>query len=211
MLQGDVYGKAAVIMIFGYARVSTARQHEDRQTEALLEFGIPPDRIYVDKMSGKDTNRENYQRLRNDILREGDTLVVKELDRLSRSKSDIKAELEYFNKLRIRVVILDIPTTKIEYENTNKWVFELINNILIEVLGSLAEEERNKISRRQREGIDSAKKKGTRFGRPSISKPRNWNSVIESMKNGEITAVQAMSSLKLKKTTFYKLLKEHNE
>ena len=136
-------------MVFGYARVSTKQQNEDRQLAALKEYGVADSCIYIDKESGKNLQREQYQILRNAILREGDTLVIKELDRLSRNKSDIKAELEYYRQMKIKVVILDIPTTKTTYENENKWVGDMITAVLIEVLSSMAEQERLKIRKRQ--------------------------------------------------------------
>lgn len=192
-------------MVFGYARVSTKQQNEDRQLAALKEYGVADNCIYIDKESGKNLQREQYQILRNAILREGDTLVIKELDRLSRNKSDIKAELEYYQQMKIKVVILDIPTTKITYENENKWVGDMITAVLIEVLSSMAEQERLKIRKRQAECIAIAKKQGKKFGRPKVNKPSNWNSVIIALDRGEITAVEAMKKLRLKKTSFYKL------
>lgn len=192
-------------MVFGYARVSTKQQNEDRQLAALKEYGVADNCIYIDKESGKNLQREQYQILRNAILREGDTLVIKELDRLSRNKSDIKAELEYYQQMKIKVVILDIPTTKITYENENKWVGDMITAVLIEVLSSMAEQERLKIRKRQAEGIAIAKKQDKKFGRPKVNKPSNWNSVIIALDRGEITAVEAMKKLRLKKTSFYKL------
>ena len=96
--------------IYGYARVSTREQNEDRQIEALTKFGVPFENIIVDKCSGKDTEREGYQYLKRQILRNGDTLVIKESDRLSRNKDDIKHELEEFKQKGIRIKILDIPT-----------------------------------------------------------------------------------------------------
>ena len=192
-------------MVFGYARVSTKQQNEDRQLAALKEYGVADNCIYIDKESGKNLQREQYQILRNAILREGDTLVIKELDRLSRNKSDIKAELEYYQQMKIKVVILDIPTTKITYENENKWVGDMITAVLIEVLSSMAEQERLKIRKRQAEGIAIAKKQCKKFGRPKVNKPSNWNSVIIALDRGEITAVEAMKKLRLKKTSFYKL------
>ena len=194
-------------MVFGYARVSSSGQNEDRQITALKEFGVSEKNIYTDKVSGKNLEREQYQKLRNDILRSGDTLVVKELDRLSRNKADIKRELEFYKEIGVQVVILNIPTTKIEYNSENNWVVEMINNVLIEVLGSLAEEERNKIKSRQKEGISEARKRGVRFGRPQVKKPPEWDKVLKQVDSGEITAVQAMKKLRLKKTTFYKLKK----
>lgn len=192
-------------MVFGYARVSTKHQNEDRQIEALMEYGVAKECIYTDKESGKNLEREKYQLLRNEKLRKGDTLVVKELDRLSRTKSDIKRELEYFKNLGVRVIILDIPTTKIEHDSDNLWVIDMVNSILIEVLGSLAEEERKKIRRRQNEGIEAAHKKGVKFGRPCVKKLANWDTVMDSLEKGDITAVEAMRRLRLKKTSFYKL------
>ena len=186
-------------MVFGYARVSTKQQN------ALKGYGVADNCIYIDQESGKNLQREQYQILRNAILREGDTLVIKELDRLSRNKSDIKAELEYYQQMKIKVVILDIPTTKITYENENKWVGDMITVVLIEVLSSMAEQERLKIRKRQAEGIAIAKKQCKKFGRPNVAKPPNWNSVIIAPDRGEITAVEAMKKLRLKKTSFYKL------
>ena len=198
-------------MMFGYGRVSSRQQNEDRQVEALISFGIPPDNIYIDKESGKSLDRVNYQRLRNDVLREGDTLVVKELDRLSRNKSDIRAELEYYKQRSIRVIILDIPTTCMTIEEGNKWVLDMVSTILIEVLGSIAEAERLKIRKRQAEGISAAQSKGVRFGRKPVRKPKNWGTVYSSWKNGNISAVEAMHRTRLKKTTFYRLAKETAE
>ncbi len=101
---------------YGYARVSSREQNEDRQLEALIKFGVPEQNIIIDKASGKDTEREGYQYLKRQILRKGDTLVIKELDRLSRNKVDIKRELEQFKEMGVRVKILDIPTTLTDFK-----------------------------------------------------------------------------------------------
>lgn len=193
--------------VFGYARVSSAHQNEDRQLEALKKFGIDERNIIIDKESGKDMDRHGYQSLKHTLLRKGDILVVKELDRLSRRKEDIKNELEYLKRSGIRVKILNIPTTLADFPDGNEWVLDMVNNILIEVMGSIAEEERNKIHQRQREGIDAAMTKGTTFGRPQVEKPDRWSEVMEQVKNQEITSVQAMNLLGMKKTSYYKLRK----
>lgn len=193
--------------VFGYARVSTKKQAEDRQVEALLKYGVDERNIIVDKESGKDMERVGYQSLKHTLLREGDTLVVKELDRLSRNKADIKEELESLKEMGVIVRILNIPTTLIQFSEEQSWVLDMVNNILIEVMGSIAEEERNKIRQRQREGIDCAVEKGVLFGRPRVEYPADWDSVMERVKNGEITSVMAMQLLHLKKTTYYKLRK----
>ena len=189
---------------FGYARVSTARQHEDRQVQALLDYGIEERNIVVDKESGKDFNRLGYLSLKEKWLRRGDTLVVKELDRLGRNKAKIREELEGFRAEGIRVKILNVPTTLLDCEGQD-WVLDMVSNILIEVMASVAEEERVKIHRRQEEGIAVAKAKGVVFGRPSIAKPANYEAVMALVDSGQIKAVEAMRELGVKKTTFYKL------
>lgn len=194
--------------VYGYARVSTREQNEDRQIEALKVFGVPEQNIIIDKASGKDTEREGYQYLKRQILRNGDTLVIKELDRLSRNKNDIKRELEEFKEMGIRVKILDIPTTLTEFPPEQEWILDMINSILIEVLGSIAENERNKIRSRQREGIEAAKKKNVRFGRPAVEKPDNWDSVITKVRNGEIKAVEAIQELGISRSSYYRLLRK---
>ena len=190
---------------FGYARVSSREQHEDRQIEALTNYGVSRDNIIVDKCSGKDTEREGYQYLKKQILRNGDTLVIKELDRLSRSKSDIKQELEFFKCNGIHVKILDIPTTLTDFSPEQMWVMDMINAILIEVLGSIAENERLKIRRRQREGIDAALKKNVRFGRPAIAKPENWDTVVKQIDAKEITVSQSLQALNISRSSYYRL------
>ena len=189
---------------FGYARVSTARQHEDRQVQALLDYGIEERNIVVDKESGKDFNRLGYLSLKEKWLRQGDTLVVKELDRLGRNKAKIREELEWFRAEGIRVKILNVPTTLLDCEGQD-WVLDMVSNILIEVMASVAEEERVKIHRRQEEGIAVAKAKGVVFGRPPIAKPANYEAVMALVDSGQIKAVEAMRELGVKKTTFYKL------
>ena len=190
---------------FGYARVSSREQHEDRQIETLTNYGVSRDNIIVDKCSGKDTEREGYQYLKKQILRSGDTLVIKELDRLSRSKSDIKQELEYFKNHGVHIRILDIPTTLTDFPPEQMWVMDMINAILIEVLGSIAENERLKIRRRQREGIDAALKKNVRFGRPAIAKPENWDTVVKQIDAKETTVSQALQTLNISRSSYYRL------
>ena len=195
--------------IYGYARVSTRDQNEDRQIEALTMFGVPKQNIIIDKASGKDTEREGYQYLKRQILRKGDTIVIKELDRLSRNKADIKRELEEFKGMGIRVKILDIPTTLTDFPPEQAWVLEMINAILIEVLGAIAENERNKIRARQREGIEAAKKKNVRFGRPPKSLPQNWQQIIADVHSGNKKPVEAIRQLGISRSYFYKLYSDN--
>ncbi len=193
--------------IYGYARVSSKEQNEDRQLEALINSGVAEQNIIIDKCSGKDTEREGYQYLKRQILRNGDMLVIKELDRLSRNKSDIKKELEYFKNMGVRVKILDIPTTLADFPEEQMWIMEMINSILIEVMGSIAENERNKIRSRQREGIESAKKKNIRFGRPPKTLPDNWRDVLKEVRNGNKKPIEAIKELGISRSCYYRLFK----
>ena len=192
---------------YGYARVSTREQNTDRQIEALMKFGVPEQQIIIDRASGKDTEREGYQYLKHQILRRGDTLVIKELDRLSRNKADIKRELEAFKEMGVRVKILDIPTTLTDFPPKQLWVQDMINSILIEVLGSIAENERMKIRARQREGIEAAKRKNVRFGRPPKTLPENWQEIVREVKRGEMRPVDAMRILGISRSSFYRLFR----
>lgn len=210
-------------MIYGYARVSTKKQNEDRQIEALVNFGVEENRIKIDKASGKDFDRDNYLLLRNEILREGDTLVIKELDRLGRNKEQIKEELNYFKNNKIRVKILNIPTTLIDFPEGQEWVFDMVNNILIEVLGAIAEEERIKSRKRQREGIDvmpidpktgkkMSKKTGNVTGRPTFRKfPKDWEEKYNMYKEGSLKAKEIQNIYNWPKSTFYYMIKQYEE
>jgi len=203
--------EAEMKKIYGYARVSTKDQNLDRQLVALKEFGIDDRDIIREKASGKSLNREAYQTLRNQLLREGDTLVIVALDRLSRNKLHIKQELEYYRGRNIRVMVLDMPTTLCHVNEGQEWIIEMINAILVEVLASLAEQERVKTLTRQAEGIEAAKLQGKHLGRPKMKIPEGWDNIYMLWKSGEITAVEAMKRSGLKKSTFYKLEKLTDE
>lgn len=194
--------------VYGYARVSTREQNLDRQLLALAEYGIQERDIIADKESGKDLDRKGYRLLKDGLLRRGDTLVIKSLDRLSRSKSDIKQELEYFKTNGIRLKVIDLPTTMQDFPEGQEWIQEMVNNILIEVLSTIAEQERATIRRRQVEGIAAAKSRGKYLGRPKARKPENWDEVVSDWKAGKITATKAMELTGVKRTTFYKLVGE---
>lgn len=190
-----------------YARVSTKEQNLDRQLAAFRELGADERDIICDKESGKDLDRPGYRMLRDYMLRPGDTLVIKSLDRLSRRKEDIKNELRHFHDNGVRVKIIDLPTSMIEVPAGQEWVLDMVNNILIEVLGTIAEQERETTLKRQAEGIAAAREKGVDFGRPKIEYPSDWAQVYVAWKSGGISARMAMERLGLKKTTFYKLVK----
>ena len=196
--------------IYYYARVSTKEQNLDRQLATFKALGASERDIITDKESGKNLDRAGYQALKTTMLRTGDTLIVKSLDRLSRNKGDIKAELQYFKEHGIRVKIIDLPTTMTDFPTGQEWVLEMINNILIEVLGTIAEQERATIKQRQREGIESARSKGKHLGRPPLQKSENRKEVYTIWQNGGITAKEAMQRTGLKRSSFYRLVKEES-
>lgn len=196
--------------IYYYARVSTKEQNLDRQLATFKALGASERDIITDKESGKNLDRAGYQALKTTMLRTGDTLIVKSLDRLSRNKGDIKVELQYFKEHGIRVKIIDLPTTMTDFPTGQEWVLEMINNILIEVLGTIAEQERATIKQRQREGIESARSKGKHLGRPPLQKSENWKEVYTIWQNGGITAKEAMQRTGLKRSSFYRLVKEES-
>ncbi|HCL4448328.1 TPA: recombinase family protein [Clostridium botulinum] len=197
--------------IYGYARVSGKDQNLDRQIEELKKFNKDIV-LFTDKQSGKDFERKEYEIIKR-VAGEGDTIVVKELDRLGRNKELIKQELEYYKNKGVRVIILDIPTTTTNLDGMDegiaKEMLKMINNILIEVLATMAEQERNKIKSRQKEGIAIAKDRGVEFGRPKIQIDDNFVAVYEKWKNKEVKAVEAMEILNLTKATFYRRVKEY--
>lgn len=195
--------------IFGYARVSSREQNLDRQIMALKQY-VNEENILTVKSSGKDLDRPAYQALKGALgLREGDTLVITSLDRLSRNKTDIKNELQWFQQKKVRLKILDLPTSLIEVPDGQQWIIDMIQNILIEVLASIAEQERMTIRKRQQEGIRAAKAKGKHLGRPRVRTPDNFSEVYSSWKRKEITAVQAMQELGLSGSTFYRMVRAY--
>lgn len=142
-----------------------------------------------------------YLALKNTMLRAGNALVIKELDRLGRNKQMIKEELEWLKAHEIRVKILNVPTSLMECDGQD-WILEMVSNILIEVMASIAEEERLKNRQRQSEGIQAAKNRGVVFGRPTVRKPENYEAVMEKVASGDMKAVEAMREMGIKKTTF---------
>ena len=135
-------------------------------------------------------------------------MVIKSLDRLGRNKEAVKAELEYYKARHIRVQVLDLPTTMIDLPDGQAWIVDMVNNILIEVLASIAEQERVTIRQRQAEGIAAAREKGKALGRRAVQPPEGFGEVVRRWRAGEITAAEAMRQTGVKKTTFYKLVKD---
>ena len=192
--------------VYGYARVSSTEQHLDRQIEALSAYGVEDRHIITDKQSGKNFDRPGYQTLKEQLLRSGDVLVIKELDRLGRNYEQIKAEWSDLRKMGVDIVVLDMPVlSTADKSDLDK---SLIASIVFELLAYLSEKERVKIKTRQAEGIAIAKQKGVKLGRPKAELPQGFAEEVRKWKEGKQTATETMQALNLKRTTFYKLVKE---
>ncbi|CAH0324290.1 recombinase family protein [Priestia megaterium] len=191
----------------GYIRVSSRDQNEGRQLQSMQEIGISPRDIFIDKQSGKNFNREQYQLLKR-MIRKGDILYIHSLDRFGRNKEEILQEWNAITKeIEADIVVLDMPLLDTTQYKDSLGTF--IADLVLQILSWMAQEERDRIRKRQREGIDAALNKGVSFGRPKAQVSKEFIEVYNRWKQTEITAVQAMEKANLKKTTFYKLVKQH--
>ena len=192
---------------FAYCRVSSTDQNEDRQVEAMLELGINERDIFIDKCSGKNFDRPQYQALKLQ-LREGDLLVIKSIDRLGRNYKQICEEWrEIVRDIKANIKVVDMPI--LDTTRTDGLIGEVISDIVLQLLGYVAEQERAFIKQRQAEGIKLAIEKGKRLGKPPIQYPNNWQEVYLVWKSASITAREAMKRMNLKPTSFYKLAKNY--
>lgn len=192
--------------IYGYARVSSKEQSEERQIKAFEECGISERDIFVDKQSGKDfDNREQYQILKR-MLRENDLLVIKSIDRLGRNYNMIIEEWKYItNNIKADIKVIDMPM--LDTTNNKDLLGTFISDLVLQILSYVAEQERTFIKQRQKEGIMVAKSNGIKLGRPKILKPSNFDYIADKWRNNEISTKDAINELNLKTNTFYNLLK----
>ena len=201
-------------LVFGYVRVSSTDQNEERQLEDLRNAGVDERNIYIDKKSGKDFERENYQAMLG-RLREGDLVIVSSLDRLGRDYTEIQEQWNYITKtIKADIKIIDIPLldTSTTIETLDK---RFMADLVLTILCYIANKERENIRKRQRQGIDVmpivdgkrvSLKTGRPTGRPRAVKPDNWNEIYARWVKKENTAVKAMELLNLKPNTFYKFV-----
>ena len=195
--------------VWAYVRVSSREQNEDRQVEEVKDLVTTQSHLLIEKQSGKDFNRPIYQSLKN-IMREGDTLIIKSLDRLGRNYEQMKDEWKDLSDRGIKIRVLDSPlldTSKYDDDLMGKFVSDIVFN----VLSFCSENERKNIRQRQAEGIAVAKAKGIKFGRPSKQLPNEFGSVYKEWKEGKVTAVESYKKLGLTKTTFYKMAKQYEK
>ncbi|MFE3982482.1 MULTISPECIES: recombinase family protein [unclassified Priestia] len=191
---------------FGYIRVSSRDQNESRQLQSIQEVVISPRDIFIDKQSGKNFNREQYQLLKR-MIRKGDILYIHSLDRFGRNKEEILQEWNAITKeIEADIVVLDMPLLDTTQYKDSLGTF--IADLVLQILSWMAQEERERIRKRQREGIDAALNSGISFGRPKSQVSQEFIVAYNLWKQKEITAVQAMKEANVKKTTFYKLVKQ---
>jgi len=194
---------------FGYIRVSSKDQNEARQLEAMLEQGINERDIFMDKQSGKDFNREQYQLVKGQ-LREGDVLYIHSLDRFGRNKDEIQKEwAEITKEQKADIVVLDMPLLDTTKYKDRMGTF--ISDLVLQILSWMAEEERQKIATRREEGVKIALENGVQFGRPKAEITEEFKQAYTKWKTGIITATKAMEEAGVKRTTFYKLVKQIEE
>lgn len=192
---------------FGYIRVSSRDQNEGRQREAMRKIGINERDIYLDKQSGKNFERTDYQLLKR-MIRKGDILYIHSLDRFGRNKEEILQEWNDLTKnIEADIVVLDMPLLDTTQYKDSMGTF--IADLVLQILSWMAEEERERIRKRQREGIDLALQNGIQFGRPTVYVSAEFKEVYRKWKTGELTAVEAMQEAGIKKTTFYKMVKDY--
>ena len=191
--------------IYGYIRVSTREQNEDRQLIAMRQFGVAENCIVMDKQSGKDFERPGYKSLLRK-LKAGDTLVIKSIDRLGRNYEEILEQWRIITKEKqAAVVVLDMPL--LDTRQGRDLTGTLIADIVLQLLSYVAETERQFIRQRQAEGIAAAKERGVRFGRPPINRPQGYSEVLARYESGNIGSRQAANELGVSHNTFLRWTK----
>lgn len=195
---------------YGYARVSSKDQNLDRQLDQLKNAGIEPRNIFSDKASGKNFDRASWNSLI-DQLQAGDLLVVVSLDRMGRNYTDIKEQWQHItHDIKADIKVLDMPMLDTS-QSADSLDRRFIADLVLQILSYTAEKERKNIHARQEQGIATAHKNGVKFGRPAASFPDEWEPTYKAWKAGQITATAAMQQMGMKRTTFYKLVKQYEQ
>jgi len=198
--------------IYGYHRTSTTEQHLDRGITAIKEYceknGLTLDEMFTDQMTGKSFNRPDYQTLKRMAKKKGDIIIISELDRLGRNKEDTLKELQHFKALGVRLMILEIPTTLVDYsalDNTMaNMIMETINNMLVEMYATFAHAEMIKREKRQKEGIQAMRERGEwdKYGRPPTMDYKRFSEEYKKVIDGTVKPFECMKMLEMKKATF---------
>ncbi len=195
--------------VYGYIRVSTREQNEDRQRIALAEADVPQGHVYMDKQSGKDFDRPQYKRLLRRLKRE-DLLYIKSIDRLGRNYEEIQNQWRVLTKEKgVDIVVLDMPL--LDTRRGKDLVGTFLSDVVLQVLSFVAENERDNIRQRQAEGIAAAKARGVRFGRPPKPLPENFETLLRAWRGGDISLRQAAAACSMPPSTFYSKAKKLEE
>ncbi|MCP1124095.1 recombinase family protein [Bacillus sp. 3103sda1] len=197
---------------FGYVRVSSKDQNEERQIQNMKDLGIEDRDIFIDKESGKNMERENYQMLKR-LVRTGDTIVFDSLTRLGRNMNDTLEEFRYYEKHKVNLQFIKEPYINVNYtgESTNDVIQSAIQKATLTILSAFAEKERIDIKQRQAEGIALARKQGKHLGRPPVEITEKFIEAYKEWRSGSITAVGAMKKYDIKRSSFYKLAKQYEK
>lgn len=192
--------------VYGYVRVSSLEQNEDRQMIALKGAGVSDHSIFMDKQSGKDFHRENYEKMVCS-LQKGDLLYVISIDRLGRNYAEIQNQWRILTKeIGIDICVLDMPL--LDTRNGKDLMGTFIADLVLQILSFVAENERENIRKRQEEGIAAAKERGVRFGRPEAVVPEDFEKIVRAWERGQIRLQQALERCQISKSTFYRRLRE---
>lgn len=191
---------------YAYVRVSTIDQNEARQLRAISDLAVPPERIYMDKQSGKDFQRKNYQKLLR-VLRKGDLLYILSIDRLGRNYKEIQNQWRYLTEDKgVDICVIDMPL--LDTRKYKDLLGTFISDIVLQILSFVAESERDNIRKRQAQGISSAKAKGVRFGRPETKIPENFPKMVKRWREDKISLDSLLETCKISRSTFYRRVRE---
>ena len=194
--------------VYGYVRVSSIDQNEDRQMIAMSDNNVPKGNIYIDKQSGKDFERPQYKKLVKK-LKSGDLLYILSIDRLGRNYEDIQKQWRILTKdIGIDICVIDMPL--LDTRNGKDLMGTFIADLVLQILSFVAQSERENIKKRQAEGIAAAKSKGIKFGRPEIAKPDDFSNIVKDWNKGTISTAEALKLCNMSTSTFYRRRREYN-
>lgn len=192
---------------YGYVRISSVDQNEDRQLIEMENIGIEENNIFVDKQSGKDFNRPKYKEMV-DILQEGDVLYIISIDRLGRNYAEIQNQWRILTKeIGVDICVIDMPLLDTRRDKDLMGTF--IADLVLQILSFVSESERENIRKRQEQGISAAKARGVRFGRPEKPVPEDFATIIKSWERGNISFDEAVEKCGFSSATFYRKLREY--
>lgn len=192
--------------IYGYVRVSSIEQNEDRQMIALKKAGVHDSHIYMDKQSGKDFHRANYEKLVS-RFQEGDLLYILSIDRLGRNYAEIQNQWRILTKeIGVDICVIDMPL--LDTRNGKDLMGTFIADLVLQILSFVAENERENIRKRQEQGIEAAKRRGVRFGRPESKVPDNFRNIVKAWEQGNLKIDEVLGKCQMSKSTFYRRLRE---